>query len=136
VFNDRADTSVYQAHLRDIFPEVRKGSFTWYPDMGKWVWTTFNSFQWDLNYRNPAVFRAMATEMIRLANRGGTALGLDAVAFIWKQAGTSCENLPQAHTIIKAFQAVARLACPSLVFKSDASKLCPRNRKPIRSSVP
>jgi amylosucrase len=84
------------------------------------VWTTFNSFQWDLNYSNPAVFRAMASEMIGLANRGVAALRLDAVAFIWKQAGTPCENLPQAHTIIKAFQSVARLACPSLLFKSEA----------------
>ncbi len=120
VFNDKADTAVYQAQLRDIFPESRKGSFTWCPDMGKWVWTTFNSFQWDLNYSNPAVFRAMASEMIGLANRGVAALRLDAVAFIWKQAGTPCENLPQAHTIIKAFQSVARLACPSLLFKSEA----------------
>jgi amylosucrase len=120
VFNDMADTAVYQVRLRDIFPESRKGSFTWCPDMGKWVWTTFNSFQWDLNYGNPAVFRAMASEMISLANRGVAALRLDAVAFIWKQAGTPCENLPQAHTIIKAFQSVARLACPSLLFKSEA----------------
>jgi amylosucrase len=95
VFNDKAGTAVYQARLRDIFPTVRKGSFTWCPDMGKWVWTTFNSFQRDLNYSNPAVFRAMASEMIGLANRGVAALRLDAVAFIWKQAGTPCENLPR-----------------------------------------
>ena len=88
--------------------------------MNKWVWTTFHSFQWDLNYANPAVFRAMAAEMVALANRGISVLRLDAVAFIWKQIGTGCENLPQAHTIIKAFQSIARLACPSLLFKSEA----------------
>ncbi len=120
VFADRADTAAYQASLRDIFPEARSGSFTWSPEMNKWVWTTFHSFQWDLNYANPAVFRAMAAEMVALANRGVSVLRLDAVAFIWKKIGTGCENLPQAHTIIKAFQSIARLACPSLLFKSEA----------------
>lgn len=120
VFADRADTAEYQACLRDIFPEVRSGSFTFCEDMNKWVWTTFHSYQWDLNYSNPAVFRAMVSEMLKLANRGIAVLRLDAVAFIWKKAGTSCENLPQAHTLIRAFQAVARLACPSLLFLSEA----------------
>lgn len=119
-FAEHSQTEIYQTHLRDIFPEVRKGSFTFVPAMNKWVWTSFNSFQWDLNYLNPAVFTAMAQEMIFLANRGIAVLRLDAVAFIWKQAGTNCENLPQAHTIIQAFQAIARLACPSLLFKSEA----------------
>ncbi|HAE23561.1 MAG TPA: amylosucrase [Spirochaetaceae bacterium] len=119
-FSERADTAAYQAHLRDIFPEHRQGSFSYSADMNKWVWTTFNSFQWDLNYRNPAVFRAMAGEMLSLANRGIALLRLDAVAFIWKELGTGCENLSQAHTLIRAFQSVARLACPSLLFKSEA----------------
>ncbi len=120
VFSDRADTLPYQSGLRDIFPEVRKGSFTWCDAMKKWVWTTFHPYQWDLNYANPAVFRAMASEMIGLANRGVSVIRLDAVAFIWKEAGTACENLPQAHLLIRAFQSVSRLACPSLLFKSEA----------------
>ena len=120
MFDDQADILPWQANLRDIFPETRRGSFTWRADVKKWVWTTFNSFQWDLNYRNPAVFAAMAGELTALANRGISILRLDAVAFVWKQLGTNCENLPQAHTIIRAFQAVARLACPSLLFKSEA----------------
>jgi len=120
VFPDHAETVAYQSHLRDIFPEARSGSFTWSDDMHAWVWTTFHSYQWDLNYANPAVFRAMAGEMLSLANRGISVLRLDAVAFIWKQHGTSCENLPQAHTIIKAFQCIVRLACPSMLFLSEA----------------
>jgi len=120
MFDHREETLPWQANLRDIFPEKRKGSFTWRPDVNKWVWTTFNSFQWDLNYRNPAVFGAMAGELVTLANRGISILRLDAVAFVWKELGTNCENLPQAHTIIRAFQSVARLACPSLLFKSEA----------------
>lgn len=119
-FPDRTGPDEYGRTLRDIFPEARRGSFTWNPELGRWVWTTFHSYQWDLRYANPDVFAAMAREMTSLANRGISILRLDAVAFVWKRKGTSCENLPEAHTIIRAFQAVARLACPSLLFKSEA----------------
>jgi amylosucrase/maltose alpha-D-glucosyltransferase/alpha-amylase len=47
-------------------------------------------------------------------------LRLDAVAFIWKELGTGCQNLPQAHTIIQAFNAVRRIVAPAMVFKSEA----------------
>lgn len=82
--------------------------------MDRWVWTTFNSYQWDLNYGNPAVFKAMAEEMLFLANQGVEVLRLDAVAFIWKRLGTSCENQPEAHTIIRAFNAMAKIVSPAL----------------------
>jgi len=86
----------------------------------KWVWTTFYHFQWDLNYNNPAVFNAMMGEMLFLANQGVEILRLDAVAFIWKKLGTSCENLPEAHKIIQAYNAVTRIVCPGMLFKSEA----------------
>lgn len=120
LFDDRHLPDQYQRHLRDIFPTVRRGSFTWHEGMRKWVWTTFNSYQWDLNYANPDVFRAMAEEMLFLANQGVTILRLDAVAFIWKRLGTSCENQPEAHLIVQAFNALARIAAPNLLFKSEA----------------
>jgi len=85
-----------------------------------WVWTTFNSFQWDLNYGNPEVFRAMAEEMLFLANQGVEILRLDAVAFIWKRLDTDCENQREAHEIIRAFNSLARIAAPALLFKSEA----------------
>ncbi len=119
-FKDKNTVEEYQKSLRDIFPEVRSGSFTWNKELSRWVWTTFHSYQWDLNYTNPQVFLAMAAEMLSLANRGITVLRLDAVAFIWKKKGTSCENLDEAHALIKAFNAVARVVCPSLLFKSEA----------------
>jgi amylosucrase len=62
----------------------------------------------------------MAGEMLFLANVGVEVIRLDAVAFIWKEMGTSCENLPQAHQLIRAFNAVARIAAPALTFKSEA----------------
>ena len=109
----------YDRTLREIFPDQHPGGFSQLED-GRWVWTTFNSFQWDLNYSNPWVFRAMAGEMMFLANLGVDILRMDAVAFIWKQMGTDCENLPQAHALIRAFNAVMRIAAPAVFFKSEA----------------
>jgi amylosucrase len=120
IFPDRRMPDAYDAHLREIFPEVRRGSFTYYPEAGRWVWTTFHSYQWDLNYRNPVVFDRMAEEMLFLANAGVEVLRLDAVAFAWKELGTPCENLPEAHMLIQALNALARMAAPSLLFKSEA----------------
>jgi amylosucrase len=119
-FPDREMPDRYEEHLREIFPDARPGSFTYRHDVGQWVWTTFNSFQWDLNYANPEVFRAMAGEMLFIANIGTEILRLDALAFTWKRLGTNCENLPEAHLLVQAFNAVARIAAPSLLFKSEA----------------
>ena len=120
MFPDRTLPDAYEKNLRDIFPDEHPGAFTYFPDIERWVWTTFHTFQWDLNYANPAVFNAMAEEMLALANVGVEVLRLDAVAFIWKQLGTGCENLPEAHTLIQAFNAVARIAAPAMLFKSEA----------------
>ncbi|QDU59378.1 Amylosucrase [Planctomycetes bacterium Pan216] len=120
IFPDRQEPEEYERTLREIFPTVRQGNFTWHDGMHRWVWTTFNSFQWDLNYSNPAVFHAMLEEMLFIANTGVDVLRLDAVAFIWKRKGTNCENLPEAHTLIQAFNLMARLAAPGLIFKSEA----------------
>ncbi|MBG6182632.1 amylosucrase [Arthrobacter sp. CAN_A214] len=119
IYPDREMPDAYERTVREIFPDDHPGSFVQLED-GRWVWATFYSFQWDLNYRNPAVFRAMAGEMLFLANQGIDIVRMDAVAFIWKRLGTSCESLPEAHLLLQAFNAVCRLAAPSLLFKSEA----------------
>ena len=133
IFPDRSMPDAYELTLREIFPDEHPGAFTFFPDFtltsaskrkiaapGAWVWTTFHSYQWDLNYSNPAVFNRMVEEMLFLANQGVQVIRLDAVAFIWKQLGTSCENLPGAHALIRAFNAAARISAPALLFKSEA----------------
>ncbi|CAA9568501.1 MAG: GH13_4 / GH13_16 / GH13_36 / GH13 / GH13_ 17 / GH13_31 / GH13_29 / GH13_30 / GH13_40 / GH13 _23 / GH13_18 / GH13_35 / GH13_2 / GH13_21 / GH13_20 [uncultured Thermomicrobiales bacterium] len=119
-FPDRTLPDAYGRTLRDIFPATRPGSFTYRPDLGRWVWTTFYSFQWDLNYANPTVFWRMAGEMLFLANRGVEVLRLDAVAFVWKRMGTASESLPEAHLVVRAYNVLLRLAAPALLFKSEA----------------
>jgi amylosucrase len=120
MFADRQMPDAYEAHLREIFPNEHPGAFTFNQETGQWVWTTFHAYQWDLNYAVPVVFNRMAEEMLSLANAGVEVLRLDAVAFIWKQLGTNCENLPEAHLLIQAYNAAARIAAPSLLFKSEA----------------
>ncbi len=120
IYKDKREVDSWNSTLREIFPTVRRGSFTYLKESDEWVWTTFNSFQWDLNYSNPEVFLAMVEEMLFIANLGVDVLRLDALAFVWKEKGTVCESLPKAHTLIQAFQYVARIACPSLQFKSEA----------------
>ncbi|HEX2621300.1 MAG TPA: alpha-amylase family glycosyl hydrolase [Phototrophicaceae bacterium] len=120
LFPDRTLPDQYEKNLREIFPEQAPGNFSYRQEVDKWVWTTFNTFQWDLNYANPEVFNAMLGEMLFLANQGVEVLRLDAVVFIWKQLGTTCENLPPVHWIIQAMNALARIAAPALLFKSEA----------------
>lgn len=130
IFDGREMPNAFETTVREIFPDDHPGSFVPMPlpdgtvpsrdEAERWVWATFHSFQWDLNYGNPAVFRAMAGEMLFLANRGVDILRMDAVAFIWKQLGTTCESLPEAHMLIQAFNAALRIAAPAVLFKSEA----------------
>lgn len=120
LFDDKTIPNQYEQTLREIFPQVRRGSFTYNNVMKKWVWTTFNSFQWDLNYSNPEVFNAITSEMLFLANIGCAGLRLDALAFIWKEMGTNCENQEKAHVLIQAFNCCLQIAAPAVVFKSEA----------------
>ena len=120
LFEDQVWPDRFGRTLREIFPEVRRGCFSFHEEMQRWVWTTFHNYQWDLNYRNPHLFAAMTAEMLHLANAGADILRLDAVPFVWKQEGTSCENLDEAHTLIEALNLCARIAAPGLLFKSEA----------------
>lgn len=119
-FPDRTMPDTYERSLRDIFPTFAPGNFTWDDDLNKWVWTTFNSWQWDLNWANPDVVCEFAKIILNLANQGVDCLRLDAIVFLWKRLGTSCENQPEVHLITQILRAVARIAAPSLVFKAEA----------------
>jgi amylosucrase len=119
IYPDRTEPDRYERTLPEVFPDTAPGSFTQIPGLG-WVWTTFHDYQWDLNYANQAVFRAMLGTMLDLANRGIDVLRLDAAPFLWKRMGTDCQNQPEAHHIVQAFRALTRLAAPGLVLKAEA----------------
>ena len=119
IYPDRTEPDRYERTLPEVFPDTAPGSFTEVPGLG-WVWTSFHEYQWDLNYANPAVFRAMLGTMLALANRGIDVLRLDAAPFLWKRLGTDCQNQPEAHLLVQAFRALTRLAAPGLLLKAEA----------------
>jgi amylosucrase len=120
MFPDRELPDAYERSTAPIFPDEHPGAFTYRTRLRKWIWTSFHNYQWDLNYENPVVFNRMLEEMLFLANQGVEILRLDAVAFVWKKLGTSCQNLPEAHLIIQAFNALVHIAAPAMAFKSEA----------------
>ena len=119
-FPDRRVPDSYERTLVDVFPSFAPGSFSRVPELSSWVWTTFNDYQWDLDYSNPDVFAAMLEIMLFLANRGVEILRLDAVPFMWKRLGTDCQNQPEVHLLLQAYRALVRVVAPAVVFKAEA----------------
>ncbi|MDO9639022.1 MAG: amylosucrase [Pseudotabrizicola sp.] len=110
----------YSDSLVEVFPEHAPGNFTHYPDFDRWVWTTFNEHQWDLNWANPQVFLEIVEIMLHLANRGVDVLRLDAVAFMWKRLGTRCQSEPEVHMLLQALRACSRIAAPAVIHLEEA----------------
>jgi amylosucrase len=119
-FPDRTVPDRYERTLREVFPTFAPGNFTWLDDAEQWVWTTFNDYQWDLDWSNPDVFCEMFDVMLRLADLGVDALRLDAVPFMWKREGTDCENLPEVHVLLRTLRALLAVAAPATIFKAEA----------------
>ncbi|HYN66673.1 MAG TPA: alpha-amylase family protein [Ornithinibacter sp.] len=120
LFPDRTEPDAFEVTLPEVFPATAPGSFTWDDEAAAWVWTTFNTWQWDLDWSNPDVFCEFVDIIVFLANQGVDCLRLDAIAFLWKRLGTNSQNQPEVHAITQALRAVARIAAPSLVFKAEA----------------
>jgi amylosucrase len=120
VFPDRELADRYERTLPEVFPDFAPGSFSWDDELAGWVWTTFNEWQWDLNWANPSVLAEFAETILWLANLGVEVLRLDAIAFLWKRMGTNCQNQPEVHAITQALHAVTRIAAPAVAFKAEA----------------
>ncbi len=120
VYADRDVPDAYEASLPEVFPDFAPGNFTWDDELDGWVWTTFNDYQWDVDWANPSVLCEYADIIVSLANLGVEVFRLDAIAFIWKRMGTACQNQPEVHDLTQALRAVARMACPAVLFKAEA----------------
>jgi amylosucrase len=120
MFADRTMPDEYEKTLPEIFPDFKPGNFVYYEDLKKWVWVTFNEFQWDLNWTNPDIFLEISDTLLYLANKGVEVFRLDAVAFMWKRLGTNCQNQPEVFSILQALRAVSNIATPSVIHKAEA----------------
>lgn len=119
-YPDREMPDAFERTMPEIFPQSAPGNFSWHPEMGRWVMTVFNSFQWDLNYTNPKVFMAMLTNLVEKANFGVDILRFDALAFLWKKLGTNSQNLPEAHRLIALFRLCLQVVAPGVVLLAEA----------------
>jgi amylosucrase len=119
-FDDREIPDAFEQALPEIFPSTAPGNFTWDEAMGKWVMTVFNQYQWDLNYRNPAVLIEMMDIILFWANKGADILRLDAVAFLWKKIGGTCQNEREAHLLLQLMKDCCQVTAPGVLFIAEA----------------
>ena len=120
MYPDRSIPDAYERTLPEVFPDFAPGNFTWNEQANAWVWTTFNDYQWDLNWANPDVLCEFVDLMCWLANKGVEVFRLDAIAFTWKRMGTNCQNQPEVHDLTQIMRACMRIAAPSVAFKAEA----------------
>ena len=111
--------NLYEQTVPQVFPTTAPGSFSWCPEAGKVVMTSFYPFQWDLNYANPTVLNDMTENMLFLCNQGIDVIRLDAVPYIWKELGTSCRNLPQVHALVRLMNLAAAIVCPGTLLLGE-----------------
>ena len=86
-----------------------------------YVWTTFSDDQIDLNYANPDVLLAVIDVLLFYVEQGAQLIRLDAIAFLWKQIGTSCIHLPQTHLIIQLMRDVLDQIAPGTILITETN---------------
>ncbi|MBF6058954.1 MULTISPECIES: alpha-amylase family glycosyl hydrolase [Thiomicrorhabdus] len=119
-FETRNIPDMFEESMLEVFPETSPGNFTWDEEMQRWVMTVFNNYQWDLNYNNPAVFIEMLDVILYWANQGADILRLDAVAFLWKKLGSTCQNEYEAHLILQLLKDCCQVTAPGVLFIAEA----------------
>lgn len=120
MYSDRSTPDEFEQTMPEIFPESAPGNFTYIAEINKWVMTVFHRYQWDLNYTNPEVFVEMLDNILFYANLGVDILRIDAPAFIWKQTGTTSQNLSKAHTILQLIKQCVNVAAPGMALLGEA----------------
>ena len=118
-FDNGEEPAMYEKTVPQVFPTTAPGNFTWLPNIGHHVMTTFYPYQWDLNYKNPRVFNEMMYNFLFLANRGIDIIRIDAVPYIWKELNTSCRNLRQVHTIVRMMRMISEIVCPGILLLGE-----------------
>jgi maltose alpha-D-glucosyltransferase/alpha-amylase len=100
-----SDTDKKYESARIIFTDTEKSNWTWDPVAKQYFWHRFFSHQPDLNYDNPAVLEEVLQIMRHWLDMGVDGLRVDAIPYLVEREGTSCENLPETHAVMKAVRA-------------------------------
>ena len=85
------------------------------------LWTTFSPDQIDLNYGEPAVLLEMLSVLLEYVRRGARIIRLDAIAYLWKEVGTSCIHLPQTHEVVKLLRDVLQAVAPQTLLLTETN---------------
>ncbi len=85
------------------------------------IWTTFSADQIDLNFANPEVLLEILDLLLFYVRHGAQIIRLDAIAFLWKEAGTSCIHLPQTHHVVKLIRAVLKSVAPWVLIVTETN---------------
>lgn len=83
-------------------------------DGEKYLWTTFSADQIDLNYKNPEVLLEMIKILLFYVERGADLIRLDAIAYLWKEIGTSCIHLKETHIVVQLFRDILNRVAPEV----------------------
>ena len=100
-----SDTDQKYREARIIFTDTEKSNWTWDPVAEAYFWHRFFSHQPDLNYQNPLVVEEMLKVLRFWLDMGVDALRVDAIPYLFERDGTSCENLPETHALVKKLRA-------------------------------
>jgi len=96
-----SDTDQAYKDVRIIFTDTEKSNWTWDPVAEAYYWHRFFSHQPDLNFDNPSLIEEMVKVVRYWLDMGVDALRIDAIPYLVEREGTSCENLPETHSVIK-----------------------------------
>ena len=107
---------------RIIFTDTETSNWTWDPVAQQFFWHRFFSHQPDLNYDNPAVLQAILGVMRFWLHMGVDGLRLDAIPYLVERDGTSCENLPETHVVLKTLRAALDAEFTDRVFLAEANQ--------------
>ena len=116
-----SDTDQALAGTRIIFCDTEKSNWTWDPEAGQYYWHRFYSHQPDLNFDNPEVLDAVLGVMRFWLDLGVDGLRLDAVPYLIEREGTSNENLPETHAILKRIRAEVDAHYPDRLLLAEAN---------------
>ncbi len=100
-----SQTDQLYKNARIIFTDTEKSNWTWDETAQAYYWHRFFSHQPDLNWDNPRVMEEVLKAMRFWLDMGVDALRMDAIPYLVERDGTSCENLPETHRVIKAIRA-------------------------------
>jgi maltose alpha-D-glucosyltransferase / alpha-amylase len=117
-----SDTDKKFPETRIIFLDTEKSNWTYDPVAGQYYWHRFFSHQPDLNHNNPAVVDAVITVMKFWLDLGVDALRLDAVPYLCVREGTSNENLPETHAVLKRMRKELDAAYPNRMLLAEANQ--------------